>query len=347
MALKKLLLITVLTTSWFAGGVVLGQVNVPSPQFRPFKIEEPESTRPLAQPGIFDYDAQVFAPVEFSGGKEPDPNTGFFFLFERGYSNLSRGGQIGDTVNAAIATGNDWGWGNRFEFGWMGEGDSGWDVVYQYSDVSYYAFGTDILIATPLLVNTNFSQVDVNRVFRQALSNGDYFEPFVGMKYYSLSDNSLEDITLTVNGTAATNRFKQNATNSAVGFQAGGRYNARRGRFRYTCDAAIVTAYNQQRYHSSDFATIGATIGTSEQYFQNQSFMPAVDGQIEIAYNLSRDFAFRTSLQATYLWDGVNRSNNLTTLVNPNSLFGTGNDVGIFQTDFFAIGLTFGFEWQK
>ena len=347
MALKRFLLIIAFAATCLVGDVVLGQTNIPSPRFRPQSNENPDATRPFAQPGIFDYDAQMFAPVEFTNGKEKAPNTGFFFSYERGYTSISRGGQIGPTVTNTVPVGSDWHWGNRFELGYMTEEDRGWDLVYQKTAGQYFGFGTDQLVATPLVVDTDFSQVEVNRVFRQALSNGDYFEPYAGLKYISISDNTLEDTTLTVNGAAAANRFKQNATNDSVGFQAGGRYNARRGRYRITYDGAIITAYNQQRLDVGDFATIGGTLGTNEQFFKSQSFMPAVDGQIEIAYSLSRDLALRTSLQATYIWDGVNRTNNQTTLVNPNSVFGTGNDIGIFDTDFVAVGFTFGIEWKK
>jgi len=347
MALKKLLLIFALTSSLFTGEVVMGQLEIPGPRFRHQQIEETGATRPFAEPGIFDYDAQMFAPVEFSNNKELAPNTGFFFSYERGYTSISRAGNIGTTDTTQVSLGSDWIWGNRFEGGWMNEADRGWDVVYQKAAGSYFAFGTSGLIATPLLVNTDFSQLEINRVFRQALSNGDYFEPYLGLHYYSLSDNSLEDTTRTINGALSTNRFTQNATNSAPGFQCGGRYNARRGRFRYTCDVALVAAYNQQRLHTADFPTIGGAIGTSEQYFTSQSFMPAFDGQIEVAYSISRDIAFRTSFQLDYIWTGVTRTNNLTTNINPNSVFGTGTDFGILETDFIAAGFTFGFEWAR
>ena len=350
MALKKILATVTLVCTLLVADVGVAQVSVPSSRFQHQSVESPDSTRPFAEPGVFNYDTQVFAPLEFTNGSEKEPHEGFFLTYERAYTNLSRGGQIGSFESSAVPVGSDWVWGNRFEFGWMSDDDDGWSVVYQKANGSFFSSGQDILIATPMLVTTDFSQFEINKMFRQSLSNGDYYEPYLGLKYFSLSDNTLQDTTTIFGGLGAFNRFKQNTTNSAVGFQVGGRYNARRGRYRMTTDVAIVTAYNQQRYFATDILTVGGAIGSTEFYDKSQSFLPALDSQFEFAYNLSRDFSLRTGVQLSYLWTGVARSNNLPTPINPNSSLGPGAEIdsqGIFDTRFVAAGFTFGVEWKR
>ena len=46
---------------------------------------------PFIEPGHFDNDFQFFAPAEFDDfGGFPDPNTGWYFTYDRMYTNVSR-----------------------------------------------------------------------------------------------------------------------------------------------------------------------------------------------------------------------------------------------------------------
>ena len=340
--------ITVMSTTVIARA----QVEVPSSRFQPRAVETAENTRPLAAPGMFDYDAQVFSPVEFNNDKELEPNTGFFFVVDRTYTSVSRGGPrdvqgLGISPNL-VPTGNDFMWGNRFEGGWMTTADDGWLVTYEKTAGSFYAFGQDSLAANPELVNTNFTNVEVNRIFRQALSNGGYFEPYIGMRYFGVSDRTLEDTTFLIGTDTVNNRFKQNASNSSVGAQVGGRYNARRGRFRYTLDGAFAATYNNQRYFATDLTFSGATVGISEFYDKGQAFAPVADMRLEIAYSFTRDIALRSGFQVQYIWDGVARTDNLTTGLNPNSANSiSGGSAGVFSESMIAAGFNFGLEWRR
>lgn len=344
-------LITVLSVTG-AATLVHAQVDVPAPRFEPRAVQSPENTRPLAEPFVFDYDAQVFAPVEFTNDKELEPNTGFFFVVDRMYNSVSRGEPralqgIGITPND-VPTGNDWMWGNRFEIGWMGQQDSGWQIVYEKTAGSFFAFGQDRLVANPLLVNTNYTTAEVNRIFRQAVSNGDYFDPYIGLRYFGLSDRTLEDTTFSSGGSTFNNRFKQNAKNSSVGAQVGGRYNHRRGRFRYTLDGALAAMYNQQSYFATDITFSGAAVGISEFYDNGQAFTPVGDLRGEIAYNFTRDIGLRTGFQVQYIWDGVARTDNLTTGLNPNSVNSfSGGAAGLYSESVIVAGFNFGIEWRR
>jgi hypothetical protein len=344
-------LITVLSVTG-AATLVQAQVDVPSPRFEPRSVQSPENTRPLAEPFVFDYDAQVFAPVEFTNNKELEPNTGFFFVVDRMYNSVSRGEPrqlqgIGITPND-VPTGNDWMWGNRFELGWMGQKNSGWQLVYEKTDGSFFAFGQDALVRNPMLVNTNYTSFELNRMFRQSISNGDYFDPYIGLRYFGLSDRTIEDTTFTTGTTTASNRFKQNAENSSVGAQVGGRYNHRRGRFRYTVDGALAAMYNNQNYFATDLTFIGASTAISEFYDTAQAFTPVADLRCEIAYNFTRDIGLRTGFQVQYIWDGVARTDNLTTAINPNSVNSiSGGAAGLYSESAIVAGFNFGLEWRR
>lgn len=350
---KNSLAIFGLVTAMAVSSTVVGQVDIPSPKFRPKSVETPENTRPFADPRVFNldnYDAQVFAPLEFTNGKEADPQTGFFFTYERMYTSVSRpGGNDNITLNS-VPVGSDYIWGNRYEIGYMSEEDNGWNIVFRSSEGSFFAAGQDILVAQPMLVETNFSDVGFNRIFRQNLSNGGYLEPYIGLRYISFSDNTLEDTTQFTTQTAF-NRFRQNVKNDAVGLQAGARYTQRRGRFKFTGESAIATTYNQQRYFATDILTVGANTAVTEFYQSGQEFVPALDLRFELAYNVSRDIALRSGVQLTYMWDGLARANTLTTNLNPNSAFGIGGAAagppGLFDSEVIATGFTLGVEWRR
>jgi hypothetical protein len=166
----------------------------PSARFSPQSNEYPGNTRPLAEPGIFDYDGQMFAPVEFNNFEDRAPNTGFYFTVDRIYNSISRGGSRPDNgagPTNATPTGSDWQWGNRYNAGWMTDADSGWEAIYEYSSGSFFSAGSDVLVGNPMMVTTRYSNVEVNRTFRQHIKQGGYFEPYVGMRYLGLNDNTI------------------------------------------------------------------------------------------------------------------------------------------------------------
>ena len=359
MALKRTFLMGVLMFSLMATGETSGQ-DMPSTRFD--RLPDGAANRPFASPGLFDYDAQVFAPLEFTNGKEKAPNTGFYFTLDKTYTSIPKAAKFNAVTADFESTGSEFIWGSRYELGWFSEEEAGWNISYQDSSGSFFTAGQDILVSNPMLVESTFSTVELNRVFRQALSSGGYFEPYLGVRYQGISDKSLEDTTRNIfedtdaDGTldvvTLDNRFIQKATNSAFGLQAGGRYNVRRGRWRFTGDGAVATTYSQQRYFVSDITerndpNNATTIGIIELNSSDQSFVPIIDGQVEMAYNVSRDLSLRFGVQATYMWEGIARVNTETTNLNGNSVFGTGPLVQPFDEDFVATGFIFGVEWRR
>jgi hypothetical protein len=356
MALKHILTVGSVLAAFVVGqlGTAHAQIHIPGARFEHRDLESSEETLPLATPGVFDYDAQMFAPLEFTNDDELEPRIGFYFSYDRTYLSLSSSPRIENDTNF-IDTGNKFHWGTRYELGWMTEAENGWSIAYQQNRGNVYANGQDSLVLNPMLVTNNFASVEVNRVFRQAMTNGGTLEPYIGMRYFNVSDETLEDTNqdFVVGILPADNRFKQEAQNNAVGLHAGARFSRRSGRWRFTTDGAVTAAYNQQKYFASDILreiTPGGLIVTSvsESSVEDQSFIPAIDLQFDIAFSVTRDITLKTGVQTMYLWDGINRVNTLTTGLNPNSILSGG--VGATSTNdnrYIAAGFVFGFEWRR
>ena len=365
MVFKKLKIAGALLAALASGYSAQAQINIPSAEFKHRPLEEPTSSRPFATPGIFDYDTQAFAPFEFTNDEQKDPNTGFFVTFDKTYTSVSRSGTR-SSDNVSQSTGNHYLWGTRYEAGWMNDSDDGWHLGYQNSEGIYFTNGQDINVSNPTLVDNRFATFELNRVFRQDLKQGGYFEPYIGIQYLNFNDKTLQDgpqsTTDVVTGlpiVAGFNRFKQEVDNNAFGAHAGARFNKRSGRWRFTTDAAIATAYNQQSYFSTDLFNTG-TVASTETNQEDQSFIPALDLQFESSYNISRDISLRGGLQLLWAFDGVARANTLTTNSNPNSDFGpngtgglggpvdfSGAGGGLNSEDYVAAGFIFGFEWKR
>ena len=362
MVLKKFTIVGALLAALASGFSVQAQVNVPSAEFKHRPLEKPHSTRSFASPGVFDYDAQVFAPFEFTNDEEKDPNCGFFFTIDKTYTSVSRSGTNSEE-DSFQSTGNHYLWGTRYEAGWMSDSDNGWQVGYQHSSGSYFANGQDIVVDNPMTVGNRFATFEINRIFRQQLSQGGYFEPYIGVQYLNFNDTTRQDLSQTITDAGilvdGVNRFKQEVDNNAFGVHAGARFNRRSGRWRFTTDAAIATTYNEQSYFATDLFQTGTlftdggflfpdAVDIDETNTTDQSFVPVLDLQFEMAYNISRDISLRLGLQTLYAFDGVARANTLLDSLNPNSVFGPGGPgAGINDESYIAAGFIFGVEWQR
>jgi len=350
MVLKKFTIAGALLAVVASGSSIQAQVNVPSAEFEHRPLERPTSSRPFASPGIFDYDAQVFAPFEFTNDEQKDPNTGFFLTFDKTYTSVSRSGT--DSEDSTFqSTGNHYLWGTRIEAGWMNDSDDGWQLGYQNSSGIYFTNGQDVNVDTPMLVDNRFATFEINRIFRQHLSQGGYFEPYIGAQYLNFNDKTIQDLNQTFGMVEGFNRFKQEVDNNAFGVHAGARFNKRSGRWRFTTDGAIATTYNQQSYFATDLFDGDGVIFIDERNDTDQSFVPVLDLQFEMAYNISRDISLRLGVQTLYAFDGVARANTLLDALNPNSAFGPagpeGPGSGVNSQSYLAAGFIFGFEWQR
>jgi len=345
MALKHILTVGSLLAALLIGNAqaVKAQVqdiHLPDERFQHRELEKSDHT-PVPTPGVFDYDAQIFAPLEFVNDKQLEPRVGFYLEYDRTFLSLSGGGRIeSGQGNASTHIGDNYTWGTRYHFGWFSENDTGWAISYQQNEGNtFLGQGIGGAIANRL-ITTNFETVEVNRVFRQSSKHGAVLEPYGGLRYYGVTDETTEDL--------AFNRFRQKATNSTVGLQAGVRHSRRSGKWRFTTDGAVVAAYNQQKLSVSDVGAGGGLSGISRSSASDQSFVPSLDGEFDISYNVTRDITLKTGVQVNYLWDGINRANTLTAGLNPNSVLSGGP--GATDTNsqrFIAAGFIFGFEWRR
>jgi hypothetical protein len=355
MALKHIILVGSLLATFFVSTTTTsGQTFKPGPTFRHRGVESVNSTRPMATPGVFDYDTQVWAPVDFTNNDEMESRTGFYASMDRVYTSFNKAGNFNGVNGTEVSNGSHFLWGNRMEFGWLSTPEDGWGLVYQQSDGIHYTNGQDILVSNPMLVKSYLANVEINRFFRQSLKNGGYFEPFIGFRYMNVTDTTIEDTVQFLNFQTVANRFKQDVQNNAFGAHAGGRYTRHAGRWRTSSKGAIATTYNRQRYFATDIASSVPVdgfpaIGILEFYDAGNSFTPVLDLQFDLAYYVTRDISIRAGLQSWYMWDGVARANTVTTSLNPNSAFGfgLGGPQGLFQDNVFTAGIVFGVEWHR
>jgi len=331
------------------------QIHIPGARFEHRELEQSDETMPMATPGVFDYDAQIFAPMEFVSDKQMEPRDGFFISFDKTYLSLSKAPRLSSGGSNLVDLGSNFVWGSRYQFGWFAENETGWGITFQNNRGNAFHNGQDVLVSNPMLVTNAFSSLEINRIFRQEMSSGSTLEPYIGLRYFNIHDETLEDTTqdFIFGFLPADNRFKQEANNNMIGFHAGARHSRRSGRWRFTTDGALSASYNHQEYWATDILreiTPGGSVITSisETSVEDQSFVPTIDVEFDIAFNVTRDITLKTGVQAMYLWSGVNRANTLTTGLNPNSVLSGG--VGATETNdtrYMAAGFIFGLEWRR
>jgi hypothetical protein len=298
---------------------------------------------------LFDYDAQFFAPLTLDDIRtKPQGNTGWYFTYDRTYMAVSRP-EATSTVNAnAVATGNDFMWGNRFDIGHMGENGAGWSLNWLNSEGSFFSQGQDELIANPLMTRNTMANVELSRLFRQELSNGGLMEPYFGFRWQGINDETIEDTIVPFFSAGDGNRFKQRTSNSSFGGHVGSRYSRTVGRWSWRADAAVAAGYNTQRYLASDMIFGEDQVAVFEATFNDNSFVPTLDLGVDAAFHVTRDLALRAGVQALHMWSGVVRADTRPTGLNPFSAFGLGEQVtGVRDQSFTAIGFTFGLEWRR
>ena len=354
MAFKKLFSFYILVVLGLPG-LAYGQLHVPGPRFQHHDIESPDSTRPVATPGIYNYDMQIFAPVEFPTGDELEPNTGFFFSIDRMTISFSGGNEFGGKHN-------NYTWGNRYDFGFMNDEDDGWNFIYEDLEGSDFVNGADVLSDIPVIVNptqltSRLGNVEINKIYRQVLKNGGWLEPYIGLRYIHFSDNTTEDRNDLGFLGFPTTRFTQNLSNDAIGLNIGGKLVKRRGRWRISNDIAISTLYNQQDFHAADsILDFAGNTFFDEQGDSDNAFVPVLDYRFELAYNVTRDFGIRGGATVMYLWDGIVRANSAQSIENPNSIFGFDDAFGgvegldgggLVENRLLAAGFSFGMEYRR
>jgi len=324
------------------GGDGFGQNGLRmGPSARPFG--EPES---LFDEDYYNYDAQIWHPndVVSLDGHDHVP-TGVYFAFERAYLSLDRAeAQFQPNVN--ITRGAEWQWGNKYQLGYMGESGSGFNLSWLYSEGNVLTDGQAPGVQAPNWVNTKYNVVELNRVFRQMLSHGGYIEPYFGLRYNSLNDNTTDDIT------AAGLRFMQRVSNSGFGGQLGGRYvRAISGRARFHFDGSVAAMYNAQDYFATNLVdpTGGNVFVVQREVgLSGNDFVPVLDIESGFEIHLTRDISLRTSGTLIWNWNGMVRANTARTTQNPYNLnSGLALPTDVHTEDLLTAGVLLGIDWRR
>lgn len=313
---------------------------------------------------ILNYDAQMFAPVDYSDyGNGRQPSTGLFFTYDRMSANISASEST--LVNGLSAPGFGYtAWGNRFEFGFMSEDDHGWTASIQNLEGSTFLAGRNANVSLPMQVATNFFSAELDKTFRQQLKNGSYFEPYIGGRIMVLNDKTTQDnfLNLDVDAALESTRFQQESNNLMFGGVIGSRFFRNVGRWTVSSNAALTLAYNDQFNYAGDtfFDDTGGTLPpavavTVERGLDSSTFMPMGELRFDVSYDITRDVGLRAGGFLTYMFEGLTRVNTLPATLNPNNNSVNPNAVVpptsplvvITDQDSTVVGVTFGIEWRR
>jgi len=346
-AFSSLLLATVFSTVGLAqyqghshnnghavGGNNFGQNGLRlGPAARPFGHPDP-----ILDEDWYDYDAQMWAPFDIEGvdGHNHAPS-GLFVGFDFATLSVGRpGNQFG--ALSGVDGGSDFHWGNKYLLGYMSESGVGFNASWLNVEGSFFPDGTASTIDT-----VRFNIVELNRAYRQEVSSGGYLEPYLGLRYTSLSDRTFQDV--------GNQRFRQTVSNSAFGAQIGSRYVRDIGtRLVLSMDGTIGGMYNSQSYNALDQQGNGANVftTTSQRTVGGNDFVPFFDVDMGLQYRISRDISLRAGGILIYQWDGLARANNLPRATNPYStVSGLATPVGPHVESLITAGFTFGVDWRR
>ena len=345
MALKRTFMIGVTLVCGMLTSAAWGQNNTPGTFFE--RTPESAQNLPLATPGMFDYDAQLFAPLEFTNGKEKDPNTGLFAEFSKTYLSLERATNFDSFQGRQTGNGTEFYVGTKYLVGYYGEQDRGWNASFAKTEGSFQ-FNRSVESSGGVAGqgNVRLTTVDLNRTFRQITSKGSVFEPSFGLRYNWIRDR-LEDDSFAFDG--GTSQFTQLATNTSIGLQAGARVSQRRGRWRFSFLGTAAATYNQQRLQLSDSSAALGVITFSDTTLTDQTFVPILDGNLEATYNFTRDLSLKLGVQGSYIWSGILRANTAPTITNGLSISSAPGSPAFvaFDENFIAAGFVCGLEFRR
>ncbi|MGI9515858.1 MAG: hypothetical protein ACR2NP_02320, partial [Pirellulaceae bacterium] len=243
------------------------------PSARPYGSTDHQ---PFADADLFEYDAQLWAPYDVTSmDGSTEMHTGFYSEFTYAYTFLSSPEPVAGQDPRGFAKTGGYSWGRGIELGFMSKKDSGWSLDwFDYENNTYLNDGVyrgtspGFGALFPTYLRTNYTNVTFNRQFRQTLTSGAVVEPFVGLRYTNLTDQSVQD-------SAVPFRFTQKVRNSAIGGQVGSRFFRQYGRFMTGSEASLGALYNDQCYSGATQAGLAAT--AVEFINRNNDFVPVFD----------------------------------------------------------------------
>ncbi|HBE68100.1 MAG TPA: hypothetical protein DDW52_08120 [Planctomycetaceae bacterium] len=343
-----------------------------------------QTYHPFADPMDYDPDWQFFAPVDVESLTELSPrkraSTGFFGTYDRTYIWMSR------PEHEDSKSQGDFGWGNRFDFGFMTDEDHGWlfslrhmggptsfntliherldrvntadtgdplNPVVPFFDANDPFLGFRAYRARQSLNVASLSNFEINKTWRrEPYRYGGILEPLVGFKYSNLRDRAIREEYVIVNPT--TEQFITNhrvTDNHMFGGQLGARYFTHYNRWTLSGE---FRAFGMANFQSSDLST---------RNFQTQYGTGATPGAVTsntiqagtgFVSNSNEEFVFGFEARAQAAYQ-VTRSFNLRfglDVVNFAKGIWRGNTQGglpgqIQDQDVQAAGVTFGLSLNR
>ncbi len=223
---------SVLNIAWRVIAAVTVMVASPSLMAQGKNLPNGPAFHPFAEPLEFDPDWQFFAPVDVDAMLDQSPRkrapTGWFATYDRTHLWVSR-----PNTETSANTG-DFGWGNRFDVGFMTSERTGWfasfrhiggpnvyDKIYQerinrvntadvnsitnpvrpFIDANDPQLGTRAYILADSLNVFGMSNFELNKTWRrEPYRYGGIIEPMIGFKYttvddFAMNQNYTRDVT--------------------------------------------------------------------------------------------------------------------------------------------------------
>jgi len=232
------------------------------------------------------HDLQPFSPVvNYDYGGDPvGAQYGWYFTYDRVYLNVTRSDGAFNWFQG------DFSWGNRFEVGYMSEGDRGWLLSTTYSR-----------IGDPNLEQINlpsFTSIEIERTWRlDPFHNHAYLEPFAGVRFVKFNDKSFGFVE-----------------NHMLGGQLGCRLFKQVKNFVISGEFRMFAMHNWQMFTTQDILL--------------EEFVWGGETRAEVAYLITRDVAIRAGWQTIFFGQGVARDG-LDLQINDESTFVSGLTFGV------------------
>ena len=306
---------------------------------------------------LYEYDAQLWAPYDVTRvDGQSETQQGFYSRLGVAYISLSGPDAVPGMDPRNYETISGFNTARDFEFGYNTEGSKGWSLQWLDAEGSHYLRDGEFTnrqvfggFTQPAILRTSFDDLSLNRQFRQRLSNGGYVEPFLGLRYLSLIDETNEDRIAPV---VIPNRFSQKTSNTLIGGHLGTRYFRNYGRFRLGSDIGMGVFYNNQNYSATSINAAAPGSNEPAQTLTNRGndFVPIFDLGLSINYSITRDVSFRVGAELHWAWQGLARADTANMLVNGYSAFNTNGapvPAAINTEDFIAAGFTVGIDWRR
>jgi hypothetical protein len=330
-------------------------------------------TGPFIEPDTFNPDFQFFAPADVTDyTAHPDPNTGFYFGYDRIYMNVSRP----DSVQSSFD--GDFTWGNRLDMGFINDEEYGWGIVGLHVDGPnedrvfsnqegdpLLRFDSSRLEFIDSVNQASLSGVEINRIFkRHHFHGGGILEPFVGLKYMKFNDKMVrtsEYFTFDLSPAVPDNildtdllfRGYGSVENNMLGAQAGFRMFKEVGHWRLGTEMRFFCMQNWEfvegRVESSSTSSANILLLTVPTYtsFDDQATVWGGELKVDASYQITRDLSIHVGFMMLDLGKGVGRGDLSIPDPDPILLETPNAQLVVDQQDVFIGGVTFGFEVNR